>query len=524
MNQKFTELALNESVKPIHPGRPGHIPFWNIHARRAIYAPVFYNELGANADHYVYSLVSEKGSTTYQFEAECPWAALTPVWKDVSAGRLSLTVQGMDRSGNRIPSAFTEKVFLKSSSFRGVTNRASYGYDESGMRCLKALLYEDTFQTWLRTGKPNPEYPLWVHPSKIVGAVIAGMSFYANATTDSSEAAMSREIALRAGDFLLSLREPEGRPLEFWTHSYWDGVPRGNHPIYMTQIMTNYPAEAALAFFDLYDATGETRFYEAGYRIALTYRNRQREDGTWPQLLDIRTGESVKNFLLIPVMVIKLFDRMISQYDMHDFADARERAFQWCMVNPMKTYNWQGQFEDTRPKSAYQNMSRAEAVEMVVYLLDEVNDHPEYLELGLELLRFAEDQFVVWNQDDPVLFTNWFKEGSHWNGNDPDNGKDWFLPCVLEQYKFYTPISRSNSTMMLAHLKAWEVTSENIYLAKAVALANTITNAQAFHGGGVIPTHLRKTLPELNWLNCAVYPAMTLIRNAGKLNRYSASK
>jgi hypothetical protein len=72
--------------------------------------------------------------------------------------------------------------------------------------------------------------------------------------------------------------------------------------------------------------------------------------------------------------------------------------------------------------------------------------------------------------------------------------------------------------MIVAYMTAYEYTNTSIYFAKAVALANTLTIAQAYHGSGEIPTHLRKNLPELNWINNGVYPAITLIEYSEKLS------
>lgn len=58
------------------------------------------------------------------------------------------------------------------------------------------------------------------------------------------------------------------------------------------------------------------------------------------------------------------------------------------------------------------------------------------------------------------------------------------------------------------------MTGTEIYRAKGESLINTLTVAQAYHGGGEIPTHLRHVLPELNWLNCSVYPAIGMIELA----------
>ena len=117
---------------------------------------------------------------------------------------------------------------------------------------------------------------------------------------------------------------------------------------------------------------------------------------------------------------------------------------------------------------------------------------------------------------DPVLRTKWFSAGSRWDGTG-SAGSDWFVPAVLEQYKFYTPISESNAMMIQAYLAAYQRTASAIFHAKAVSLANAIIQAQIHHGGGEIPTHLRKAAIDDDFIKCGVYSALTLLENADVL-------
>jgi len=62
----------------------------------------------------------------------------------------------------------------------------------------------------------------------------------------------------------------------------------------------------------------------------------------------------------------------------------------------------------------------------------------------------------------------------------------------------------------------------SVYLAKAVALANALTIAQRYWGGGEIPTHLRSVMPEPNWMTASLYTAISLMRNADLLDSLPA--
>ncbi len=504
----FGAVALKASQHPVHPGIPGKRPFWNRHAKRFIYAPAFDFPAVESASQYRFTAVSKVSQRQYTFKAANPWEPLTPIWGALPPGEVYLTVEALAPPDSQLIRVVGELSFLKSLPFNGPYGEPALDYKESATRCLADLLHQPKIQAWLKTGEPDPAYPLWVHPTKIMGAVAQGMAVHSRLSADPKDVEEALQIARNAADFLLSLREKPGRPLEYWPPTYWDGVPRGNHPIYMDQIMSHYPAEGAVALLDLFDATNDQKYFEAVLRIVDTYVKTQLPDGTWPQLINIETGKAVKRAMLVPLSVIEFLNRLEKQYGVIQYKQVNRRAWSWCFENPIKTFNWQAQYEDTRPRALYKNLSHREAAIMSALLFDAGAEH---LELALELLRFVEDQFVFWEKSDPAVTYPWFRPETVWNANDPVKGNDWFVPAAAEQYVFNTPIAGSTSFVIRACLKAYEATQQEIYLAKAKSLANTLTIAQRYHGGGEIPTHLRRNLPEENWINVSVMAARTLL-------------
>lgn len=89
------------------------------------------------------------------------------------------------------------------------------------------------------------------------------------------------------------------------------------------------------------------------------------------------------------------------------YRNARNRAWKWIVQNPLKTYEWNGQFEDVALLGLYQDLSRREACDVASLLLNNAGKHPQGVAQAEELLRFAEDQFVIWSPVKDV--EGWFK-------------------------------------------------------------------------------------------------------------------
>lgn len=499
----FYEQAVAESLVPIRPGVPGRAPFWNGHARRFIYAPAFDFPQVKGAGAYRFEVETAHGNFT--FEADVPWAPLTPVWKQVPAGIVKVAVVGLDRKGGKPAGASGQRTFYRSAVFNGPYGEPVTGYQDSARRALETIFHQPAMQRWLRDGKPEPSYPLNCYPAKVMGATVLGMTLYSKLAADAGERKQALEIARRAADFLVGLSQPANAPLAWFPPTYWDGVKPGTHPVHMDRLMMHYASDAAFGYLDLYDATGDKKYFEAARHIAATYRARQLPGGTWPLVAEIATGRGIGPNLLVPTWPISLMERLATQYGVTEYLPVAARAFRWIEENPMRRFNWDAQFEDAKPREPYVNMSREQACDAAVYLLDHRAKDPAAVKQAEELLRFAEDQFVVWENPGPDWKTIFRRDTSA-----------WITPGVLEQYTFYVPIIRSIGIMIGAWHKAYQVTGKPIYEAKAHSLANAITIAQK-HWNGEYPTLLAKTESNI-WLNNTVYAAKAMYE-LGKTRR-----
>jgi hypothetical protein len=499
---------------PIHPGLPGDRPFWNSHTRRFIAPPAFECDPVSGASTYLLTATSSADSIPRSFSAPVPWADLSPIWRQLPVGNIHLSVRAVKDHDTLL---LRERDFIKSPPYNGPYGSPAYDCRESVRRCLADLYHQEKVQQWLSTGKPDPYYPKYIYPAKTIGGVIMGMGAYADMAVDPQERKNALLIAETAARFLISLSSPKGASLAFWPPTFWSGVDRDIHPVFEGETMALEPSETALAYLDLYRRTRNDLYLSVAKGIGETYAKLQLPSGTWYQRADVLTGGPKEQNLLVPVSIIILFDELIADYGMVELRTARARAFTWCMSHPMQTYNWEAQFEDTRPRDLYRNLSHREPVLFATLLFKTSKGDQKQIQLAEELLRFAEDSFVIWEKNDPLLRAQLFKPNARWNGNDPYFGSDWFVPAAIEQYIFPTPINGSSAGFIEGYLAAYKATGNSVYRDKARSLANTLTVAQRYWGGGEIPTHLRHVMPELNWLNASVYTALVLLRNAEEL-------
>ncbi len=485
---KLGKRAIEESAEPVRPGIPGVRPFWNSHSPRFIYAPAFDFKTLPNADVYRFIAACHADGSKVMFEADLPTAALSPIWLDMPAGPISLTVEGLDKSGGSVVGIAGNRDFVKSLPFNGPYSGAAAGYTECAKASLAAQFNSKKFQDVLKNG--NPDYN-FVFPCKLMGGLIRGMIVYAKLEPEYAEDAM--RMAKLTADWMIKLTEKEGTPLADWPPTYWNGWPPDDEKYTLQNHMTHYPAEAALAYLDLYDATKDEKYMTAVRKIADRYMKLRLKQGTWYQILNPISGKPAAPNLLVPTYIIEFFDRLKNQYGISDYAEARDKAFNWIMANTMKTYNWQGQFEDVGAKKPYEDQSNPDVTKMAEIMFASSGEHPEYIELAKDLLRFAEDQFVVWDRRDAIARPN------------------WALPGALEQYVCYTSINASNTAFINAYIAAYKATGDEIYKAKLIALADTLTHAWKGFGETEIPTWMNYGEESNNWVNCSMISALTLI-------------
>lgn len=508
---RYGQIAWEESTVPVRPGEPGKTAFWNGSARRFIYAPAFDFHKIEGASFYVYEIRSKNSEDIYRFESEKPYAPLSPVWKDLPVGQYVLTVTGRSKTGIKLGLS-GERTFYRAAPFNGVYHRPVTSYSESAMVALENLLEEDYVRYWLVHRSPDPEYVNYRFPAKIYSALVIGAVTYARLRPNTPEAEMSTELARIVADFMMAIRFPAGTAWEYFVPTYYAGhkfIHKGKSS-HMDPInnFTTMGVDAGYAFLDLYDLTRDVKYLDSAQKIAQTYLKNQMKNGSWYQFVHHATNKPVAENIAIPTAMINYFDRLSQDYHISGLEDATQKALKFILENPVKTFDWQGQFEDVYARPPYKNLSREQACELAAYLLNNSRENTNHLKLADELIRFSEDQFVIWEQSIPQ--TN-EKKGAGWNS------ANWITPCVQEQYVYWQPVNRAAGIMLETFWLAYEVTENEMYLAKAKSIANAITVLQEAHDGKY-PT-FSTVHKRSQWLNSAVYPAKVMMKLDDKMKK-----
>ena len=463
-------------------------------------APALHFGATRPAPMYRFTIWSAK---EFSFEADEPWAPLSPIWRDVPVGEAFVRVEGLDRSGkpaggatiaesrNSAPRTF--RRFHRKAVFAGPYHDAAMDYRESAYRWL-AWLAKTEFRSYA-IGRPQGK--LQGYPSKFVGAAISGMTALAVMEGDAHRKEQALRAARNAAHALIGASFPDGWGLAHFPPTYSDET---------GTVMMQYPAYVGLAYLDLYEASGDKQMLEAARRIADTYRRTQRRDGTWPLLMDARSGERLPRSTadLLPDVVFDFFERLIEKHGFAEYRPVADAVWMWILRETLTTFRFEGQFEDTgRGGDRNWNLSAFPAGIIAMQLLRRRAHDPSYLPLAEEVLRFAEDQFVIWEQAVP--------EDVSWH----QFPRLPFTPSVLEQYAYMVPITGIAANLMAAYQAAYEATGKEIYLAKAASFANAMTVLQKRNGGEYVGTFWNPGRPG-DWPNVHEYAARALAAFGGK--------
>ena len=172
-----------------------------------------------------------------------------------------------------------------------------------------------------------------------------------------------------------------------------------------------------------------------------------------------------------------------------------DRAYRRLIEHNLALWNWDGQFEDVVPREMYQNLTKNHAL----YVAEELFRKGE-VKTALMIVDWCEDQFVVWDEPAPGVE---LKPNPAWR-----NLAGVITPMVVEQYQCYWPVNGSMAEVVYAWTQAYRATGDQLYLAKAKAMADSIISNQREDGS--IPTwYFTTDLPD--WLNCSVYTAKCLL-------------
>ncbi len=499
-NNKFNTLneqASKEYLEPLRPGYKGKNPYWNINAKRFLYAPAFNFREAKGAKEYRFELKAKKGDGKWTFTANKPWNALVPIWNDVTVGDMKLTVLALDKNGEVIDTVGT-RSFFRDFPFHGPYKDAVVPYRESA---LKAALYIHNLpyvQRFAESIIPDQKsYPHYACACKVIGSLISSECLLAQEIPSLKKEALA--IALGAANFLVSESQPADAPLAYFPPTYYKGKLAQQEEHRGKTITVEAAKGVGPAFLDLFDLTADSSWFKRAIEIARTYKRLQAKDGSLPIKMVYLTGQPVNNAKAMLHPVLNLLYRLHKQYGIDEFEEMRAKGEKWMREVPLKTFDMTGQFEDvTVLIKPYENLTNCTASPYADYLLRK--DHPteEDISNARDLMRLSEDQFIHWK----------YAPG-------PDGICINCAPAVHEQYKYETPIDNSSCNVANALLSYYELTGDRLSFEKAKALIDNLTIAQ-HQNEGIIPTALvfkPKARTDTNLtLNCCIADIKILMR------------
>ena len=495
-------------------------PAWNRKATLFLYPPAFDFKPVALAVRYRFR-VTDDGGIVRSFEAPSATSSLAPVWSALPSGFVSVLCQGVDAAGKACGTA-GERRFWKSAAFSpGSYPRPSRSYRQALELLYRYVLDMPDVHRMETAGAPDlaNRSNFTSYPSKMQSALVQMMLEARRVLPDQADRALA--IARKGADYLISLQCREGTPLAGFTPTYaGDGQLAGT---YAGMHMLDYPHAAGSAFLALYRACGDACYLAAATRVADAYLRLQGEDGTWFLKLYEKDGAPVSPNRLVPIGVIRFLEEMFAETGRAAYRAAADRAFGFIEKGPLADWNWEGQFEDIRPAAAkYDNLTHHFACQTARYLLKRFPGDARRREQVREILRFAEDQFVVWER--PMRADG---VGAAVKPRYPY--AVWRTPAALEQYHCYSPIDSSAASLIRTFVAYGRAAGDETALAKARALGDSMVCNQ--DPSGRIRTYwICETKEESplvgsfrpprggDWLNCMAMDAEALTDLAGPLS------
>lgn len=513
---RFDYNALNARAKaeyliPVRPGYEKKNPYWNEFARKYIYAPSFdfKKVTGAAKYHFTLSLKGQR----WTFTADEPTANLSPVWNDVPVGRVSLTVEALDRSGNVIAKV-GEKKFLRDYPFSGPYTAPVRSYSAAALKAMLFIHYHHGVQGWLKGAAPDTTYELNAYPSKIWGATIRNevkIAKYAPSLRDDA-----LKIARHAARALMDGAPEEGHPLAYFTQTYFGSQIAAGRKENRGRTMSMESSAAAMALLDLYDLTGEKRYFDFVTGIADTYKRIQQSDGSFFIKYDYGTGRPINNVKAMLHPLLNFLQRLNKQYGIETYEPVRRKAEEWMSKVALSTFDIQAQCEDGTVLNwkPYKNLSNITASGYASYLMKKTKPTKKEMSYAKDLIRFSEDQFVHWQclPGKDGVETRWERVRI------PDDVECFAAPCVDEQYTYRKPVDNSSCNVAGAMLDLYAHSGDELLLAKAKALIDQLTVVQNAVTGEITSEwnfNPQRETDKRFWVNCCFADIEILLRMAG---------
>lgn len=517
---KFAIKAIEETNDEANMIRPGGVNgrnFWNLNSTQFIFVPSFNFPTIPSTERYEFTATDCEGKV-HTFTSSKPTAPLTPIWKDIPVGMVELKVEAIHWVTKHRYLAGA-RTFYKASAFPGrdsLPERAS-SYKECAIKAFEYAFNSSASQYWLNHAKPDPDYYHNVYPSKMIASLVDAMLSYAELKPQMAEKAM--RLATNAADYLLSITygadtAVEGLPPTYSFEGLNKEIVDATAPAAdgrKDKVMLIYPPRVGVMYLELEKATGDKKYFKAAKRIAEYYKNNVLSNGSWYLLVSKDNNMPESDNCCCTFDILEFLNAFYKRTNEEVWHELENNYYKYISKKTLETFNWEGQFEDIKLSGNYLNLTHFMAGDFIEYIKENYPNDGKMLDTAKELLRYVEDQFVVWGDFAP------------WSNEYIDGKSYWYSPAAMEQYFWYVPIDSSTADVLNDFLNVYEMTNDELLLEKACALGDSITRMQDSETG-VIPTHWTKKDCTENlenfWINCLIhtgYMMMKLAKTTGEM-------
>ena len=490
----------DETLALVRPGGEGR-GYWNGYAPWFMYRPKLQFPSLSGATNYAYVVIDDSHLRHAYAGADAETAMPAEIWTKLPVGFFTVECFGV-RNGERVLTG--ERRLWKLAPFRpGAYPKAPYGYREAATRGYEYLLDCPWSRTLVKTGRPDPELFFASYPSTVCGSLIYSMLRLCELKP--SRRAEAIALARAAADYLMAVAEKPGAPLEWLppTYAAEQEYLRNAAWKFRGLTMLAQPAWAGEQILALGVATGERKYREYGLKVADTYLRIQDADGTWDWRKRLKDGTGVVgprgiSHRLYPVYPIRLMQAAQAATGERKYRESIDRAWRYILEGPAKSFDWESHHEDVDPQRAFENLTPKNAADTVTFILEREPQNPELQMLARELMRFCEDQFVVWenpSRGGTGLYS--------YRGGDGGDYADWtHFPAACEQYGYLVPCDATAGRIVRGWVSLYRLTKNPRDLEKARALGDSLVRIQ--EPSGRIQTEWRKGFekkPEQDWLD-----------------------
>jgi len=474
---------------------------WNTYSTRFVAAPRLEWACSADVGYYRVRIADQVAVIADKVLKEPLWD-LWDTWELLPCGRMDILIEAFDRNGHEILSL--HRQFRKSPGCN-VKKQAPLDWQDAIFRNIAYLLepaqdgiaeYEKGLPRfcWRSTEnsvtrqRGNFAFPALHNPSFIFAFLN-----YAELFPSASNAVEARKQAGEFGDWLLNHRHPEKYVCSLFPFStIGDGKYKGGCE--NSAITLFRGARVGEAMLVLYRTFKEEKYLNYARHLGAVFARLQKDDGSWPYRVDPETGEVKEEYTssaIAPARFLEELDRTLST---SIFTDVVTKAVDWTLNNPVKTFLWQGQYEDVSEHPPFRNLENWDVNETIRHLLFHTTKNAEHLEIAAKLNAFIEDQFVLWAEEDGFVKCP--------------------TPSVLEQYACYQPMEVHTGNWLFSLLALYERTRDESFLDRAIAAGNAIVRGQ--YGNGAFSTwgydrRFGRPLYPWNWPGCNAVASSALM-------------